>query len=330
MGVVRREPFGLVAALGIGGTVTELLDLVALRMVPLREHDARALVREFPGAGALGGFRGTPALDDEAVVEVLMALAGPDGLAARHGDELVELECNPVLVTPTGAIALDARLILRAAPAAIEAPPATDFTRLFAPRAIAVAGASATWSSFGNRALAAYRAFGWDEDLYALHPDAVEIDGVRAIADLSEIDARIDYLLVAVPAARCADVVRITAGRVPFVHVISGGFDEVGTEGAASSTELLAAAREAKTRVLGPNCIGVYSPAGRQAFQLNAPREAGTVSVVSQSGGLSGDIITGGARRGVGFSKVLSIGNAADVTPAEVLEWLVDDPDTRV
>ena len=196
-------------------------------------------MREFPGAGALAEFRGRPALDHEAVVELLMALAGPDGLATRLGDELVELECNPVLVTPTGAIALDARLILRTAPAATEPPPPTDFTRLFAPRAIAVAGASATRSGFGNRALAAYRAFGWSDGLYALHPDAEEVDGVRAVADLSEIEAPIDYLLVAVPAPRCADVVRATAGRVPFVHVISGGFDEVGADGAALSDELL-------------------------------------------------------------------------------------------
>ena len=84
-----------------------------------------------------------------------MALAGPEGLAAELGDTLVELECNPVLVTPTGAVALDARLIVRDAPAATDPPPPTDFTRLFAPRAIAVVGASTTRTGFGNRALAA-------------------------------------------------------------------------------------------------------------------------------------------------------------------------------
>ena len=102
------------------------------------------------------------------------------------------------------------------------------------------------------------------------------------------------------------------------MHVISGGFDEVGADGAALSEGLLDAAREVKTRVVGPNCIGVYSPAGRQTFQLNAPREVGPVSVVSQSGGLAGDIIIVGARRGIRYSKVLSAGNSVDVTPAEV------------
>jgi acyl-CoA synthetase (NDP forming) len=329
-GVVRREPFGLVVALGLGGTLTELLDLVSVRMFPLYERDARALVDGFPGAAALAGFRGVAALDRDALVALLLALAGPDGLAAALGDELAELECNPVLVTAHGAVALDARLVLRRPPPVPEPPPPTDFTRLFAPRALAVAGASTTRSTFGNRALAAYRNAGWTGGLYALHPEATDVDGVPAVADVGAVDGPVDYLLVGVPAARCADVIRATAGRVPFVHVISGGFDEVGADGAALSQGLVAAAREVKTRVVGPNCIGVYSSAGRQTFQLNAPSAVGHVSVVSQSGGLAGDLIMGGARRGVRYSKVLSAGNAVDVTPAEVVEWLVDDPDTAV
>src|SRR5439155_11727480 len=118
--------------------------------------------------------------------------------------------------------------------------------------------------------------------------------------------------------------------RVPFVHVISGGFDEVGAAGASLSRELVHAARNVKTRVIGPNCIGVYCPAGRQTFQLDSPAARGTVAVVSQSGGLSGDIVNGGARRGIRFSKVVSVGNAVDVTPAEILDWLLDDDDTSV
>jgi acyl-CoA synthetase (NDP forming) len=331
VGVVRREPFGLVVALGLGGTLTEALDLVAVRMLPLTETDARELVDSFPGAKVLDGFRGGPALDRDALVRLLLAVGGADGLAADLGDELDELECNPVLVTPDAAVALDARLVLRApVPTPGEVPPPTDFTPLFAPRAIAVAGASTTRSTFGNRSLAAYRNAGWDEHLYALHPEADEVDGVPAIRDVGDVDDPIDYLLVGVPAARCADVIRATAGRVPFVHVISGGFDEVGDDGAQLSVGLREAAREVKTRVVGPNCIGVYSSAGRQTFQLNAPRAVGRVSVVSQSGGLAGDLIMGGASRGIRYSKVLSAGNSVDVTPAEVVDWLVDDPETGV
>jgi acyl-CoA synthetase (NDP forming) len=329
-GVVQREPFGLVVALGLGGSLTEALDLVALRVFPLRAHDAAALVDDFPGAAALAGFRGGPALDRDALVRALLALAGPDGLAARVGAELDELECNPLLVSERGVVALDARLVLREPPAPPAVPPGTDFTRLFAPRGVAVAGASTTRSTFGNRALAAYRAAGWTDGLHALHPTAGDVDGVPACPDVGAVDGPVDYLLVAVPAARCADVIRATAGRVPFVQVVSGGFDEVGPDGAGLSDCLVEAARDVKARLLGPNCIGVYSATGRQTFQLRSSHTPGPVSVVSQSGGLAGDIVLGGTRRGIRYAKVLSVGNSVDVTPAEVVDWLLDDPETSV
>ena len=140
------------------------------------------------------------------------------------------------------------RLIVRDVPVASEGPPPTDFTRLFAPRTIAVAGASGTRAGLATARSPRTARFGWDDGLYAVHPNAKEVDGVAAVADLAEIDEPIDYLLVAVPAARCAEVVRATAGRVPFVHVVSGGFDEVGVDGAALSEELLATAWAVKTR----------------------------------------------------------------------------------
>ena len=333
-GVVRREPFGLVVALGLGGTFAEALDQVAVRLFPLSPGEARDLIAEIPGAPALTGGRGRAPIDRDALVAFLLALAGADGLAARLGDELDELECNPVLATGDGAVALDARLVLRRPDtdrtSAAPRPAVTDFTRLFAPRAVAVAGASSRGGGFGNRALASYRAFGWDEHLFALHPTATAVDGVPAVANLAELGEPVDYLLVAVAAEQCAPLVLATSGRVPFVHVISGGFEEVGPTGRARGRELLDAARAVGTRLIGPNCIGVYCPAGRQTFQLHAPRDAGSVSVVSQSGGLAGDIVIGGAARGLQFSKVLSAGNAIDVAPAEVADWLLHDPDTAV
>ena len=83
-------------------------------------------------------------------------------------------------------------------------------------------------------------------------------------------------------------------------------------------------------RVVGPNCIGVYAPAGRQTFQLDVPHDAGRVGIVSQSGGLAGDMVRVGAARGLRFSKLVSMGNAIDVAPGELIEHLVDDPDTGV
>jgi acyl-CoA synthetase (NDP forming) len=166
-------------------------------------------------------------------------------------------------------------------------------------------------------------------NLVAIHPSASEIEGVAAYPSLGAVPHKIDYVMATVPARSCAELIA-GAGRAEFVHVISGGFREAGADGEALEQQLVTAAREAKVRVLGPNCMGVFSPRGRLTFQLDAPKAIGTVSVVSQSGGLAADLIKVGDARGVRFSKLVSIGNAVDVTHAELLDWLIDDPDTDV
>lgn len=332
VGVVDRPPSGPVVALGLGGTLTEVLDEVVLRLAPISRADAEAMVAGFKGAELLGGFRGQPPVDVDSLIELLLAVAGPDGVAVELGGYLAELECNPVIATPDGAIAVDARLITREAPTGAHAePPPTDFGPLFAPRGIAVAGASTSRPGFGNTFLTAYKELGWGPGtLWAVHPKATEIDGVPAVPTVADIDGDVNYVVGAVPAAACADLVRGAAGKAKFVHVISGGFREASEEGTDLEEVLGAVARDSGVRVLGPNCLGAYAPAGRQTFLRNAPTEVGRVAMISQSGGLAGDMVKGGAIRGIRYTKLCTVGNSIDVTPGELLEWLVDDPDTGI
>jgi acyl-CoA synthetase (NDP forming) len=328
VGVVNGS-FGPLLAVGMGGTQTELLDDVVLRALPVDRDDVRAMTDELRSARLLHGYRGAPAADLDAIIDVVLGICA---LAGELGDQLAELECNPVIAGPTSAIAVDARLIVREQHDAPRAP-TTDFTALFAPRGIAVAGASTTKQTFGNRFIEAYAAMGWHEHLAAIHPSATVIDGVPAHPSLHDVPHPVDYVIAAVPAAACADLVRDAAGVAGFVQVISGGFSEVdgeadGEDGRDLERALLDAARSSGVRVLGPNCMGVFCPAGRQTFQLDVPRAAGPVSIVSQSGGLAGDIVKAGAARGLEFSKLVTVGNATDVTPGELCEWLVEDPDT--
>jgi acyl-CoA synthetase (NDP forming) len=324
-GVVNGA-FGPVLAVGMGGTQTELLDDVSLRALPVDGSDVREMLGELRSAAVLRGHRGQPPVDVDSLVAVVLGICA---LAEELGDELSELECNPIIAGPHGAIAVDARL-LRREPSA-EPSRRTDFTALFAPRGVAVAGASATKQTFGNRFLEAYRAMGWDDRLAAIHPSAEQIDGVPAYASLHDVPHPVDYVVAAVPANACPDLVRDAAGVAPFVHVISGGFSEVsGEHGRELEHDLLDAARSTGVRVLGPNCMGVYAPAGRQTFQLDVPTTPGPVSIVSQSGGLAGDIVKGGAARVIGFSKLVTVGNSVDVTPGELCEWLVEDAETQL
>jgi len=328
-----RGPYGVTVAVGLGGTLAEVLDDVAVRLAPLTRADAEALLDGFRAASVLRGARGAAPVDREALVTLLLRLAGAGGVLDALGPDFAELDCNPVIAGAHGATVADARIVEEAAPpppAAQPAPAPLDVDALFAPRTVAVAGASTSRPGFGNRALAAYRAFGRTDGLAVIHPTATEVDGVRAYASAAAVPGGVDYLLAAVPAPACADLVRDAAGHARVVHVISGGFSEAGPDGERHERALLAAARDAGIRVVGPNCIGVYAPAGRQTFLLDVPTEAGGVSIVSQSGGLAGDIVKVGAARGLRFAKVVSAGNAVDVSPAELVEHLVADPATQV
>jgi acyl-CoA synthetase (NDP forming) len=333
VGLVRDPAFGPVLLAGLGGVWTEALRDTALRLCPIAEEDARRMLASLRGADLLRGWRGGPPVDVDAVVKLLMTVGGPGGLWERL--DLGEFELNPVIAGPSGVIAVDARYVpdpehpIRDSPAyaAGDSPgsadePVMDFLPLFEPGAVAVVGASTSRPNFGNMFLGFYRAAG--VPLVAVHPTADEVSGVPAVSSLAA--AEVDYALVAVPAERCAEVVRQARG-VPFVQVMSGGFGEAGRP--ELEAELVAAARGAGTRLLGPNCMGVYCPRGRQTFVGGGLGPSGTVALISQSGGLAGEVIKVGERRGLAFSRVATVGNAADVTPAELLRWLARDPETR-
>jgi acyl-CoA synthetase (NDP forming) len=329
VGAVQDPVFGSVLLVGLGGVWTEVLCDTALRLCPITEADARDMLAELRGKALLDGFRGQPAVDRDALVKVLLAVGGSGGIVDMLGDRLGEFELNPVICGPSGATAVDARLIRPAGSADPQAGRGSerrpgDFSRLFAPRGVAVVGASTRKPNFGNMFLGFYRAAGFAGTLVAVHPTAPEIDGVPCVPSLADVPGEVDYALVAVPAAQCPQVVRQAAG-IPYVQVMSGGFREMGEP--ELEQELLSAAREAGVRLLGPNCMGVYSPAGGQTFIGGEPGRPGRVAVISQSGGLAGEVIKVGERRGLTFAKVATVGNSADVTPAELLRHLSGDPE---
>ncbi|MFD1939497.1 acetate--CoA ligase family protein [Nonomuraea mangrovi] len=320
VGLVRDPGFGPVLLAGLGGVWTEALRDTALRLCPISETDARRMLASLRGSPLLYGHRGTPPVDLDAVVKLLLTIGGHGGLWERL--ELGEFELNPVIASPSGVVAVDARYLPSPSSPHVP-PPAHDFTTLFEPRRVAVVGASTSRPNFGNMFLEFYLAAG--AEVVAVHPTAASVGGVPAVPSLAAAD--VDYALVAVPASRCAEVVREARG-VPYTQVMSGGFGEAGHPDLEAA--LAGAAREAGTRLLGPNCMGVYCPRGRQTFVGGGLGPPGTVALISQSGGLAGEVIKVGERRGLAFSRVATLGNAADVTPAELLRWLSADPATSV
>ncbi|MBF6570129.1 MAG: CoA-binding protein [Candidatus Binataceae bacterium] len=206
---------------------------------------------------------------------------------------------------------------------------AEQFAPLFAPKSVAVVGASASSVSGGNRFIRHMKAFGYAGEIYPIHPSAAEIEGLKAYRSVQAIPGTVDYAYVAVAAAQVPGVIRSSRGRVRFAQVMSSGFGET-AEGRDLERELVQAARDAGVRVIGPNCLGVYSPRGRLTFTERTLPESGSVGVICQSGGLGIDIIRRGQNRGLRYSGLVTVGNCADVQPSELLEYFLQAPDTNV
>jgi acyl-CoA synthetase (NDP forming) len=203
------------------------------------------------------------------------------------------------------------------------------FTPLFAPKTVAVVGASTKGTALPNVFIRRIREFGFTGDIYPIHPTADQIDGLPAYRTLADTPQPVDYAYIAIAAAQIAPMLEAANGRVRFAQVISSGFGEV-DEGKDLQAKLAAAARAGGMRLIGPNCLGLYTPRGRVTFTEIGPKELGPVGIVSQSGGLGTDIIRRGLARGVKFSGLVTVGNCADITPTDMLEFYLADPETRV
>lgn len=334
IGGLNDPEFGPMIMVGLGGIFVELLQDVSFRICPISRNDARAMLDELKGVALLRGARGEAAVDENALIEAMLALGGEDGILLRFAGQVAEADLNPIIVSSQGAVAVDARFILAGEegfkPAKKDtSPPAREMFRpLFEPRTIAVLGASAKEVQIANTFIRRLKDFGFAGSIYPIHPQASEIEGLTAYPSMAETPEQIDYAYVAIGAQRIPEALAAGRGRCRIAQVISSGFGEI-AEGRALEQELVDTARTAGIRVVGPNCLGTYSPRGGLTFPSNAPKELGRIGVVSQSGGLSTDIIKRGQWRGLRFSGLVTMGNSADVKPHELVEYYFDDPETR-
>ena len=202
----------------------------------------------------------------------------------------------------------------------------TDFGILLEPRSIAIAGAGSNPHSLGARTLRMIDRFGFRGDLYALNPNSRDCGRFRGYAGIAELPTTPDLCIVAVPPDAAIDVVGSCASRrVPFAHVLTSG-----PNGSSDFDRELAGAAAGRTRLIGPNCVGTHSPSGRISFIEGADSTVGTISIVSQSGGLSLDFVNQLPHRASSFRAVISAGNCADVSLAELVEFFATDDATTV
>ena len=231
-------------------------------------------------------------------------------------------------------------VVMVAHPGGVEAavgerpPPGEGVEVFFEPRGVAVVGASRHPGKVGYMVVLNLKS-SYPGPVYPVNPRAREVLGLPAYPSLLEVPDPVDLAVVAVP-ARVVPRVAEEAGRrgLRGLVVLSAGFREVGGEGVLLERRLVEVARRYGLRIVGPNCIGVYSPpSGLNATFFDPRRQGfpgpGPVAFLSQSGALGAALLDWASMRGIGVSRFVSLGNKADVDEADVLAYLRGDSWTR-
>ena len=335
VGLQDDPNFGPVLMLGTGGIFIHLLDDVTFRVLPVSRRDVTEMIAEIKGKQLLQGFRGLPALDEQALVETLLAVGRLGELSAGL---YTSMDFNPVIVTESGAVAADAKILLtrEATDGRLTAPAAntTNIDRFFEPRSVAMIGASTTPGKIGYVVADSLLNHEFKGRVYPITRGKKEIFGHASYEDLTELPEKVDLVVIVVGLAlvpgildQCRDL------GIPAALIISGGGKELGGEQAALEKEIQQRAQDYGIRLIGPNCIGCFNAANRfDAFfqtheRMVRPRE-GHSAFITQSGTYGCSFLEAFEHHGV--TRMISYGNRVDVDEADMIAYLVQDPTTRV
>ena len=333
---MKRDPlFGPVVVFGIGGVFTEAHKDIALGVTPLDDRDIEGMLSGIRASALLDDFRGLPPVDRAALAGAIRALAR---IAADH-PAVSEIDVNPLIVEDATPVAADALVILdpagaRGASAAlplrhVTSPP--DLTPLFAPRAVAVVGASDDPLKWGGSLLLNLIDGGFAGAIYPVNRRGGTVCGLPAFRSVVELPEAPDLALVTLGATQVNAVVEQCGERgIPVALVVAADFSEAGEAGAAAETELAQTALTSGVTLIGPNCMGLVATHSRlhAVGFLELRPQAGGLSIVSQSGNIGVQLVTAAERRGIGIDKYVTVGNEACTSALDVLDALQDDPQT--
>lgn len=335
VGLQNDPHFGPVLMVGLGGIFTDLLKDVSFRMLPVTKRDVEAMISELKGKALLEGFRGSGKVDTGKLIEAITAIA-------KFGEEIApyfeSADFNPVIATPKGVHVVDAKVVLssgeNAASFAFEAPSTRHLGGFFAPKSVAVVGASAGEGKIGNVIVDSLVKYEYKGRVYPINPNRAEILGVKCYPSLGALPEKPELVVMVIDLKEGPALIREVAGMgIHNVLIVSGGGKELGGERERIEHEIAALARELDVRVIGPNCIGAFD--GKSRFDsffhhrnrlLRPP--AGPMSFITQSGTWGCGFLE--ASETAGVSKMVSYGNRVDVDEGDLIAYLADDPDTKV
>jgi acetyl coenzyme A synthetase (ADP forming)-like protein len=207
-----------------------------------------------------------------------------------------------------------------------------DLGKLFFPESVCIIGASRDTSAIGHIILKNLINGGFGGAIFPVNPKADEILGLHCYHSVLDVPSSVDLAIIVVPAQFTPSILgECGEKRVPNAIVITAGFRESGEKGKALEAEVLRVAWEKGIRIVGPNCMGLYSSRNNltATFTSLVPPEGG-MSFISQSGAVGVTMLAWAKKEGIGFSKFISLGNEVDLSLNDFIEYFTEDRRTRV
>jgi acetyl coenzyme A synthetase (ADP forming)-like protein len=331
VGATTDETFGKIVAFGLGGILVEVLKDVTFRLAPTSGSEALSMVNGIAAAEILRGVRGAEGVDAHKLADLIHRVSD---LVADF-PQLAEVDLNPVLATPSGATAVDVRILVDENAAKephrfTQDEILTAMNRIMKPAAVAVIGASNEEGKIGNSVMKNLVNGGFRGEIHPINPKADEILDRKAFASIADVPGDVDVAVFAIPAKFVpAALEEVGKKGVAGAIMIPSGFGETGNQ--ELQDEIVAIARKHGVRILGPNIYGYYYTPENLSATFCTPYDVkGGVALSSQSGGIGMAILGFSRSAGMGVSAIVGVGNKADIDEDDLLTFFEQDPNTQL
>ncbi|WP_285564303.1 MULTISPECIES: acetate--CoA ligase family protein [unclassified Streptomyces] len=330
IGAVTDPTFGKVVAFGLGGVLVEVLKDITFRLAPVTADEALSMLDSIGAAEVLRGVRGAPPVDRWALAEQIRRVSR---LVADF-PEIAEVDLNPVIASPEGAVAADIRILLSTEAVKERRKYGREeilasMRRLMEPRSVAVIGASNEAGKIGNSVMRNLIDGGFAGEIHPVNPRADDILGRKAYKSVTDVPGEVDVAVFAIPAKFVASALE-EVGRKGIANavLIPSGFAETGEQ--ALQDEIVAIGERYGVRLLGPNIYGYYSTWQDLCATFCTPYDVkGGVALTSQSGGIGMAILGFARSTKTGVSAIVGLGNKSDLDEDDLLTWFGEDPHTQ-